>query len=310
LIPSTLLFIASDAVDIASQIRLIDGDSCPEFDRWLQLKRSGIVIDFRRIQRVGFDVPYFGDYMMNVSAFETRSIMWDFDEVPSQMYHRIEDESLVFMKSKPLLGNIEKSEIEHEIETLINLRHLCIAAPIGFIFGIESGSQQELKIVRLYLEGCSLSEVVSVNPFWWTSTVKAEAVAEIVLGLRFAHRLGLVHGHLTTNNILFDSDHCIQIGDFNPILLEVDESESASEDGTQIVFGHRPQGEASIPTNIPDFVSRIIKSGLSSISGTGYSFNTILDSLKQNKFEIEDDVDSGEVSAFVSWVESAEYPNE
>jgi hypothetical protein len=48
-IPSTILFIASDAVDSPSQIRLVDGDSCPEFDRWLQLKRSGMAIDFRRI---------------------------------------------------------------------------------------------------------------------------------------------------------------------------------------------------------------------------------------------------------------------
>jgi hypothetical protein len=48
LIPSTILFIASDAVDYALQIRLIARDSYPEFDQWLQLKRSGIAIDFRR----------------------------------------------------------------------------------------------------------------------------------------------------------------------------------------------------------------------------------------------------------------------
>jgi hypothetical protein len=33
-----------------------------------------------------------------------------------------------------------------------------------------------------------------------------------------------------------------------------------------------------------------------------------LDILKENEFQIEDDVDSAEVSAFVSWVESAEQP--
>jgi hypothetical protein len=73
LIASSILFIASDAVKIASQTCVIDGDSCPEFDRWLQLKRSGIVIDFRRIQRMGFDVPCLGDYIVNVSEFEERS---------------------------------------------------------------------------------------------------------------------------------------------------------------------------------------------------------------------------------------------
>jgi serine/threonine protein kinase len=235
------------------------------------------------------------------------------------------------MKSKPLSENVEESQIAKEIENLINLRHPCIAAPIGFVFPIETGNRHELNIVRMYLEGCSLLEVVSVNPIWWTSTVKAKAVAGIVLGLRFAHSLGLVHGHLTGNNILFDSDHCIQIVDFTPIILEVSDSES--EGGTQLVgfpgegwtserdiqafasilfelvFGHPPQDDASILTGIPDFVSRIIQSGLSPISGRIYSFNTILEILKQNNFAIEDDVDSAEVSAFVSWVESAEQPD-
>jgi serine/threonine protein kinase len=337
------LFVASDVIGIASQIRLIDGDSCPEFDRWLQMKQSGIAIDFRRIQRVGFDVPCFGDYIVNLSIFEERSINCESDEVPTEIYHRIEDEFLVFLKSKPLSENIEESRIDKEIEVMINLRHPCIAAPIAFVVPIESGNRQELKIVRMYLEGCSLMEVVSVDPNWWTSTVKAKAVAGIVLGLRFAHSLGLIHGYLTMNNILFDSDHCIQIVDFDPIRLKFGESEregeieieneSESENETQLrgfsgegwtsnrdieafasilfelVFGSPPQGEISIPTGIPDFVSKIIKSGLSPTSGTSSSFNTILEILKQNNFEIEDGVDSAEVSAFVNWVESAEYPD-
>jgi serine/threonine protein kinase len=174
--------------------------------------------------------------------------------------------------------------------------------------------------------------VVSVNPPWWTSTVKAKAIAGIVLGLQFAHSLGLCHGHLTGNNILFDSDHCIQIVDFNPIFLEVGESEIESEEGIQLgavsgkgwtperdiqafasilcelMFDGSPQGEASISTGILDFISRIIKSGLSPISGRSCTFNNILNLLKRNKFKIEDGVDSADVSAFVNRVESAEYP--
>jgi hypothetical protein len=37
-----------------------------------------------------------------------------------------------------------------------------------------------------------------------------------------------------------------------------------------------------------------------------YSFQDIFETLKANEFRIEDDVDSAEVSAFVSWVASAE----
>jgi hypothetical protein len=336
LIPSSILFIASDAMDIASQIRFIDGDSCPEFDRWLDLKGSDIAIDFRRIGRFGFDVRCMGDYIVKVSEIEARSIICDSDEISNEIYHRIEDEFFVFMKWQPFSATVEKSQIdneiendiEHKIEKLINLHHPCIAAPIGFVFPIESGSRRELKIVRMYSEGCSLSEVVSINPIWWTSTVKAKAVVGIVLGLRFAHSLGLIHGYLTGNNILFDLNHCIEIIDFRGIVLEACESES--ESGTQfggvsgkkwtlekdiqgfvsilfeIMFGVPPQDEISIPTGIPDFVSRIIKSGFSPISRRSYSLNTILNILKENDFQIESDVDSAEVSSFVRWVESAE----
>jgi hypothetical protein len=228
LIPPTILFIVFDAVGTVLQIRLIDGESCPEFDRWLQLKQSGIAIDFRRIQKVGFDLPCLESYIVNLPGFEERPIICDSDEVRNQIYHRIEDEFLVSIESKPHWENVSESEIER----MINLRHPCIAAPIGFVVPIESSNRRELKIVRLYLEGCSLLEVLSVNPLWWTSTVKAKAIAGIVLGLRFAHSFGLLHGHLTGNNIFFDSDHCIQIVDFQAIVFEVGENES--EHGTQL----------------------------------------------------------------------------
>jgi hypothetical protein len=106
LIPSTVLFIASDAADITSQIRFVDGDSCPEFDRWLQQRKSGIVIDFRRIQRLGFDVGCLGDYIVNLSVFEERSKIWESDEIGNEIYDRIEDECLVFVKSKAHSTNV------------------------------------------------------------------------------------------------------------------------------------------------------------------------------------------------------------
>jgi serine/threonine protein kinase len=135
------------------------------------------------------------------------------------------------------------------------------------------------------LEGNSLSEVLSVNPVWWTLTGKAKVVAGLVLGLRFAHSLGLFHGCLTTNNILFDFDHCIHIVDFNPIQFEIatSENEREIEDGRQLagfsrerltrendieafasilfelVVGRPVNGETSVPANIPTFVLSIIE---------------------------------------------------
>jgi hypothetical protein len=183
----------------------------------------------------------------------------------------------------------------------------------------------------LYVEGSSLSEVVSVNPVWWTSTVKAKVVAGIVLGLRFAHSFGLFHGRLSARSILFDLNHCIQIVNFDPIVLEVVESEREIEEGMQlggisgeewrlerdiqafalilleIVVGGSATGVQSIPASIPDFVAEIIKLGLYRTSVKRYSFDDIFEILKENNFRIEDSVDSEEVSTFASWVESAEH---
>jgi hypothetical protein len=178
--------------------------------------------------------------------------------------------------------------------------------------------------------------VVSVNPVWWTSTVKAKVVAGIVLGLRFAHSLGLFHGRLSSRNILFDLNHCIQIVNFDPIVLESVESESESEteEGMQpggiseegwrlerdiqafvlilleIVAEGSATDLASIPASIPSFVVDIIKLRLYRTSNERYSFNDIFEILKENNFRIEYGVDSEEVSAFVRWVESAEHPNQ
>jgi hypothetical protein len=333
LIPSTILFIALDAIENISKIRLIDEDSCPEFARWLQLIGSDIRVDFRRIERVGLSLSSLKDYHLNISEFEERSMICESGAESNRIYDRVEDEFLVVVKSIALRGGVEETEIEKEIEKIINLRHPCIAGLIGFVVGIETGILQELKIARLYFEDSSLSEVVSVNPVWWTSTVKAKAVAGIVLGLRFAHSLGLFHGLLSARNIRFDLKHCIQVVNFDPIGLEVVESESETKEGIQlggisgeewrlerdiqafalilfeIVVGGLATGEASIPSSIPDFVAEIIKLGLHRTSVKRYSFNDIFKLLKQNSFQIEDGVDLEEVSTFVSWIESADHPD-
>jgi hypothetical protein len=109
LIPSTILFIASDAFDIPSQIRLVDGDCCPEFDQWLELRRSFISGDFRRIESVGFGLPCLRDYNVNLSIFEERSMIVESDSVPNQIYDRLEDEFLVVVKSIPHSESVENA---------------------------------------------------------------------------------------------------------------------------------------------------------------------------------------------------------
>jgi hypothetical protein len=329
-IPSTILFVASDAIYIPSQITMVDNNSCPEFDRWRQVRESNIAVDFRRILRVGSGLLHLDDYEVNLWEFENVSIIGGSDQVLNEIYERADDKFLMILTSIPLSESIEKFETDNEIENLINLHHPCIAGPIGFISGTESGWCQELKIARLHSEGCSLAEVISLNPVWWTATVKAKVVAGIVLGLRFAHSHGLMHGHLSSSNIVFDVDHEIEIANFNRNRIEMRESEDGTKLGGfsgerwtpktdvrafasilfEIVSVRSVNGETFIPTDVPDFVLRIIESELRHRSDTKQSFHDIFEILKNNGFQIAEGVDYAEVSAFVRWVESAEQSKE
>jgi hypothetical protein len=54
----------------------------------------------------------------------------------------------------------------------------------------------------------------TVSPEWWTPAAQAKAIVGLVLCLRFAHSLGLLHGHLTVNKVPFNEDGVIQITNF------------------------------------------------------------------------------------------------
>jgi hypothetical protein len=71
----------------------------------------------------------------------------DYTNFLTPLYHRIEDDFLVVIRSIPLFKYIEKSRIDEEIEKLINFRHPCIAGPIGFVFQIYCDSLHQLKMI-------------------------------------------------------------------------------------------------------------------------------------------------------------------
>jgi serine/threonine protein kinase len=174
----------------------------------------------------------------------------------------------------------------------------------------------------LHASGLSLADVLANPPAWWTPTAKAKAVAGIALALRFAHCLGLLHGAVKAGNVLFDADRRIQLADFSVIRLETGEVEPFSgEEWTptadvcafasllsEIAIG--AAAESAVPGCVPTFVSRMIEDSQSPESRSRVSFADVVERLKQNRFEILAGVDSEEVSAFVSRVESAERSGE
>jgi serine/threonine protein kinase len=320
----------------------------PEFERWSAVRGWDSNVDFRRIQRLGSGLRGLSDCIVDLSEFEEGDAIGVRGAGSGQLYRRRDDGLEIVVKLFRQFERDEGCEIGREIEKLMNVMHPCIAAPFGFVLPTAS---KELKIARLYARSGSLKDVLSARPLWWTPTAKAIAVAGIVLGMKFLHNLGLIHGGLKPSNVLFDEYHRIQIADFghsrpNPHESVATAREVASmfaapemrsgEERTakidvfsfalimfEIVVGVPALGMTSpseelgkmpvnacerveIPGFVPEFVSVLIVSGLSANPRERPSFDDISEVQKENYFRIADGVDSGEVSAFVSLVESSE----
>jgi serine/threonine protein kinase len=194
---------------------------------------------------------------------------------------------LTVVKAISLSGLIKQCQIEMEIENLLNLRHPMITPLIGSVLPVESSGQWEFKTVLLYATECSLADVLSNPPAWWTPTAKAKAIVGIALRLRFAHALGRLHGAVKPSNIFFHADRRIQIADFSPVRLETGAAEpfSGEEWGptadtcafASLIFeiavsrAATPSigavGGPPCPATVPEFVSRRDNHGL-----RGHSF--------------------------------------
>jgi hypothetical protein len=191
---------------------------------------------------------------------------------------------------------------------------------LGLFFLVRS---REFKILELHSESASLREVISASPSWWTPTTKAKAIVGLVLALRFWHSLGLVQGRLTTNNIVFDSNHQIQITDLLCGLSSRDVYGFSSEGWNpkrdirgfvsilfEIIVGRPLNDETYITADVPMFVSDMIEAGLSNEKRGLSSFRNIFEILKCHDFRIVPGVGSAEVLTFVDWVEQLEQSRE
>jgi hypothetical protein len=69
-LPSTVVFIASDAYRVIGHLSLADADSCPAFDRWLRVRERGVSVDFQRVLTSRFELP-----LLDMSELEERSLM-------------------------------------------------------------------------------------------------------------------------------------------------------------------------------------------------------------------------------------------
>jgi hypothetical protein len=246
----------------------------------------------------------------------------------TKQYQGCDDGFEILVKSMNVAVGIDIAHLEKRIENLMNLRYPCISSAIGVVL---PSRLRELQIIRQYFGGVSMSEVLSASPEWWTPTAKAKAIVGIVLSMRFAHSFGLLHGHLTLDNVLFDDNGVVQISDFFEKSFSeiVSNSEAIAEVGGFSGEGWRPAAdvrafaellsrivigdsakERACSLSVPAFVLKMIERGQSSDSNATLSFADIFEILKGNHFRILEGVDLKEVSNFVSWIEFSEALNE
>jgi hypothetical protein len=316
-LPSTVVFVASNAHQIVSYMSHSNADSCPEFNRWREVRERGVTVDFQRVVTSHLEIP-----VLDLTELDERSSSSS-SSSSSQVYHRQGDGSLIVVKSISIANWIKPFHIEQEITNLMNLRHPLIASPIGFC---ESTRPRELKIGRLYAVGGSLSEVLQSAPPWWTATAKARTVAGIALSLRFAHGHGLLHGSLKASNILFDAEGHVQVSDFSAIRLKAGNARpftggvwSPMTDvcafasllseiviDTTVAQSGSSVGGRNRARTIPEFVSKIIEDCQPPFLNGERSFIDLIDILKAHDFQIVSGVDSVDVLRFVSSIEVLE----
>jgi serine/threonine protein kinase len=214
------------------------------------------------------------------------------------------DGSGIHVKSMTVSRCVEKCDIERIIENLLNLRHPCISNVIGVVLPSQLLG---LEIIGMDSDNSSLSKVISTSPGWWTPTTKTKAIVGIVLGLRYAHSLGLLHGNLTATNIFLDVNGLVEIRDFcvrDFAELGSDTDARANLSGfsgeswtpmadivafsrilSDIVVG-ASAGQGGCVPSVPSFVSWIIEEGQCRGSKSMRSFFDIFEILKRNQFRI------------------------
>jgi serine/threonine protein kinase len=264
-------------------------------------------------------------------------------EVSLKRYSRRSDGFEVVVKSFPSFDRDTVDKILNEFVLLTQLKHRCIAPLIGFVLPTDS---TPLKTATMYYGCGSLRDVQMNNPVWWTSTTKSKAIAGIALGMKSAHRLGLTHGSLNPNNIVFDEDHCVHIIDFCSndfqskmkvqegmgVVRREEERQNAKRAdvfsftslmfniliGDDVVSRSLPYEENEnqimhtgdlprIPEFIPTFVEELIENGWSLDRSMRYSFKHLIEMMKENEFKFAAGVDSCEVFEFVNTVEISSF---
>jgi hypothetical protein len=121
------------------------------------LQAFGVAIDIRQIRRADSSLSSLSDCLFDLSAFTEGLLFSERTKVSTGPSHRCDANFPIVVKSVDLSTGSDHDHIKRSIETLVNLRHLCIAGPVGFVV---LSQLQAVKIVRSYVFSGSLSDLI------------------------------------------------------------------------------------------------------------------------------------------------------
>lgn len=110
-------------------------------------------------------------------------------------------------------GSIEEAQkiILMKVQGWMSLRHENLLP----IYGTTTGFGSSLPcLVSPWMENGSLTSYLSATNQTLTSAAKFLLLSHVAAGLRFLHSNSIIHGNLSSNNVLIDNRHTVRLADY------------------------------------------------------------------------------------------------
>jgi p21-activated kinase 1 len=143
-------------------------------------------------------------------------VSWDTYRTFSDVFtaYQAESDLLVVIKKKDLDKQPRKDLVLNEILVMRTSHHANIVEYIdSFLF------KNELWIVMEYMEGGSLTSVISANLM--TEGQIAVVSREIAQGIQHLHKHGVIHRDIKSDNILLNLAGVVKISSYHELLLKI-----------------------------------------------------------------------------------------
>ncbi|KAG1722278.1 kinase-like domain-containing protein [Suillus occidentalis] len=110
-------------------------------------------------------------------------------------------------------GSIKEAKkiILAEVQGWMSLRHENLLP----VYGTTTGFGSSLPcLVSPWMENGSLASYLSTMSQTLTGTAKFSILSHVAAGLRFLHSNAIIHGNLSSNNVLIDNCHTVRLADY------------------------------------------------------------------------------------------------